>query len=123
MADVYDQFDKATARLDAYAVMSGAAYVGRIVFAYPSDGAGRLWCYAQAWGATMVRGYAGGYGYDKRSAAAQAAVAKLLPGTGDRPDTIEHVGRWRAALADQPASGEGWQRRLEDAGYTVLSLL
>ena len=69
----------------------------------------------------MVRAYAGGFGYDKRSAAAHAAV-KRIPINGDsdgRPteETRATIVAMQTAIQD---SGYDWSRELENAGFTVL---
>lgn len=95
-------------------------HAGRIVFRYPRDGAGRLYCYAQVWGAAMVRGWAGGYGYDKRSAAVESAVGRLDMEPDTKP-AAPHIKAWKAAMAGP--GGERWSRRLEMAGYQVICII
>lgn len=122
MTVIYDQFDKATAQVGAYAILKDGKFVGRVVFKYPRDGAGRLYCYLQAWGATMVRGFASGGGYDKRTAAFEDAARKLqkdsVPSDVQALDTV-------FAFLDVAAenSGERWDRRLETRGYVVACVI
>jgi hypothetical protein len=78
MTDIYKQHDAAFARTAAYVIAKDGERVGTIAFKYPQDGAGRLWVYVHYFGHTMARGYAGGYGYDKASAAVQDAVEKCI---------------------------------------------
>ena len=63
----------------------------------------------------MVRGYAGGGGYDKASAACADAWRKrdLFPG-GEPSDT-----NWRFWDALSKDDGYRWDSRLEAAGFTV----
>lgn len=111
MTNIYKQFDQATQSVGAYAILKGNEYVGRVVFKYPRDGAGRLYCYVQVWGAPMQRGFASGGGYDKRTAAFENAVAKFSS------DTAGHSKAWREAA--RGPDGVRWIARLERAGYTV----
>lgn len=73
----YQAFEKGTGHISAYALVKDGSAVGRIVIKPPRDGAGRLYAYVQVWGAPMVRGSAGGYGYDKTGAALSVALKKL----------------------------------------------
>jgi hypothetical protein len=119
MTKIYEQFDAATKRICAYCVIEGATVIGRVVFVYPREGAGRLYCYAQVWNSAMVRGFATGGGYDKASAAAESAFERLT----DDPNTeaLAHIARWKASLAKP--SGERWDSRLEKAGYVVSGVI
>ena len=115
MTKIYEQFDKAFAKVSAYAIFKGAAPVGRVCFKHPKDGAGRLWCYVQVWGAEMVRGYAGGYGYDKASAAFIAAAGQLYAGKQD----AFHFYSFRQVQNN----GHRWSDQLKDLGYTVQHVI
>lgn len=120
-AIIYDnkaerQFVDAVKRMEkrtncaAYAVVnpSEPERWGRIVISYPRDGAGRL--YAVAWlpnGSETLRhaNSAGGYGYDKATAAMGGAqFLNLKTGVVER-------------LADQ---GFDFTHQLRDAGYIVI---
>jgi len=106
MSDIYELHEKAFSRVSAFIITdAGGERVATIAFKYPSDGAGRLWCYLHIIGQQMVRGYAGGYGYDKRSAAAYSAASKLA----ECPI--------KEALTKD--GGYGWDRYLMDAGFNV----
>lgn len=80
MSDIYDQHRAAFANVSAYVILRGGERVATIAFKFPRDGAGRLYAYVHWIGVPMVRGFAAGGGYDKRSAAvadaAQKAIAK-----------------------------------------------
>jgi len=106
--------------------------VATIALKYPKDGAGRLYAYVHYIGLEMVRDYAGGYGYDKRSAAVASATAKIKPyrflgldGEPLAPWQVEHkkeidaaMGEFKTALSD--IGGKDWTDALRDAGFTVL---
>lgn len=76
--EVYEQHDKAFSRVSAYVLMKNDEQIGTIAVKYPQDGAGRLYVYFHIFGDTMVRDFAGGYGYDKTSHAIANAVRKSL---------------------------------------------
>jgi hypothetical protein len=115
MSDIYDLHSKAFARVSAYVVLHNGERVATIAFKFPADGAGRLYAYVHWLGVPMVRGFAGGYGYDKRSAAVADAVRKI-------PDDIAGKDGARQAFIEalERDSGSYWDRRLEAAGFTVL---
>lgn len=125
MSNIYDQHDKAFPRVSAFVIARNGARVATIAFNFPRDGAGRLYCYLQWMGAEMVRGYASGGGYDKKSAAAASAANKLALGDGHYADGTPHHSEdereafdtFKITLADD--NGYDWSRRLTDAGFTV----
>jgi hypothetical protein len=108
MADIYAQHSAAFSRVSAFVILKDGERVATVTFKFPKDGAGRLYAYVHWIGSPMVRGFAGGYGYDKRSAAARHAAEKI---------TLADPGFLAALLED---SGRYWDDRLRDAGFTVL---
>ena len=118
-ADVYDQHRASFPRVSAYVVMRDNKQVATVAIKYPRDGAGRLYAYVHWFGVPMVRGYAGGGGYDKRSAACASAAHNLpsaLPaGYGD---DAQIYAAFRFYLGDD--NGLSWQYRLESLGFKVL---
>lgn len=112
---VYDYFDKHTADISAYAILKDGACVGRVVYRYPRDGMGRLYCYLQFWGERMTRGYASGCGYDKHTAAFLDALCDLPENNGN-PDAAAHIARCRAGVHD---NGHSWEDQLRGLGFTV----
>lgn len=122
MTEMRELFDKATAQVGAYAPISNdGRFIGRVVFKYPRDGAGRLYCYLQAWGAPMARGFASGGGYDKRTAAFEAAAAALPNGEGASSQAWATI----CTLKDAGAQADGmrWDSRLERRGITVACVI
>lgn len=117
MADVHERFDTATTNIGAYTVHLGGRYIGRLVFKFPREGAGRVHCFAQVWGLAMERGWAGGGGYDKRSAAARSAVKSITVEDGADPEATKHLKVWQEQLAGY--DGDTWNAALERAGYQV----
>src|SRR3546814_19140140 len=75
---IYDQHDKAFARVSAYVVTKDGAHVANVSIKFPADGAGRLYAYVHWIGLEMVRDHATGYGYDKRTAAVSGCAARIL---------------------------------------------
>ena len=116
---IYDQHRAAFSNVSAYVITYGADRVATVAIKYPRDGAGRLYSYVQWLGVPMVRGFAGGGGYDKRTAAC-ASAARKLP---------EHLPEGYDAAADAYRSfvdvmradgGWDWATALTAAGFNVL---
>jgi len=116
---IYDQHRAAFSNVSAYVVVHGGERVATVAIKYPRDGAGRLYAYVHWLGVPMVRGFAGGGGYDKRTAAC-ASAARKLP---------EHLPAGYDAAADAYSSfvdvmradgGLDWNTALTGAGFTVL---
>ena len=117
MTTVYDLHDKAFANVSAYVIAHKGERVATIALKFPKDGAGRLWAYVHWIGTPMVRGSAGGYAYDKRSAAI-AAAARKLPKTTQKPDCRDgQFLDFAAAIAAD--DGEYFDTRLRKAGFEV----
>ena len=110
--NIYDQHRAAFPNVGAYVVMRGNERVANIAFKFPRDGASRLWVYVHWFGVPMVRGYAGGYGYDKKTAACNSASRALPEPTSDSQQAFT------AALAID--DGNDWERNLRNAGFDVL---
>lgn len=130
MPDIYDQHRAAFDKVSAFVVMRDGEKVATVAIKFPRDGAGRLYAYVHWLGLPMVRAYANGYGYDKRSAAVGAAARKIPLGaaftraqeTGlqyceGRP-WYEAFPAFREALVSD--GGEDWARKLEKAGFSIL---
>jgi hypothetical protein len=133
MADIYDQFDAATRRIGAYALLREGRYAGKIVLHYPADGAGRLHAYVQVFGCTMVRAHASGYGYDKGTAAVYYAAKKIgvearriyETEAADARHATPLIVRQDLAAVDngmKSDGGEDWKRQMENAGFQVLTV-
>ena len=126
MSNIYDQHRAAFANVSAFVILRGRNVIGKIAFKFPRDGAGRLYAYVHFHGAPMVRGFAGGYGYDKRTTAVEDAFKKIDPAyfaaVDGEPDyyakTRRECARFVKAI-DGAKDGTEWNRSLENAGYTV----
>lgn len=117
MTNIYDQHNAAFARISAYVIAKDGERVATIAFKYPADGAGRLYAYVHWLGTEMVRGFAGGGGYDKRTAACADAARKL------RVETWEEVGSGtHRAFAEALHHDDGftWEHHIRNAGFTIM---
>ena len=136
--DIYDQHRAAFPQVSAYVVARNGEKVATVAIKYPRDGAGRLYAYVHWLGVEMVRGHAGGYGYDKTGAAVRDAADKIKP----RDDSayiaeMQAGGHWKAAQeaalhekaenelialftgALTQGGGSDWQVQLRKAGFEV----
>jgi len=125
MSEIYQQHTNAFSNVSAYVLMNEGEQIGKIAFKFPKDGAGRLWCYFHLHGVEMSRGYAGGYGYDKRSAAAQNAIENMKRYAPDFPVLKEHsdlmnaqADKLRAMFKD--IGGKDWADVFRDNNIQVL---
>lgn len=116
---IYDQHQAAFANVSAFVLLVDGERIGTVALKFPRDGAGRLTAYVHVLGLPMVRGFASGFGYDKRSAAVEDAVKRIVfDDTGRSEDANKFAALIQRTLA--PDSGDDWNRRLEKAGFTVL---
>jgi hypothetical protein len=124
MSKIYEQHDAAFANVSAYIIVKNGERIAKVAFKYPRDGAGRLYAYVHVFGTEMVRGFAGGYGYDKASAAVENACSKL---------GVTEPGHLRSAWMDTVEAfrdpinhgGDGiyWNDRLRAAGFDVWQVV
>lgn len=127
MTDIYRQHRAAFANVSAFVVVHRGERVATIALKYPRDGAGRLYAYVHWLGTPMVRGFAGGGGYDKQSAACAAAAGKMPDlscdtyacGTPHHDDAERAAyGSFRSALSHD--NGRYWFDHLRDEGFIVV---
>lgn len=117
MIDLYDQHKAAFARVSAFVILLDGKRVATVALKFPARGEGRLYAYVHWIGDQMVRGFAAGYGYDKRTAAVAAAVRNMVaPNVTHSASDEAYAFRAAARLDD----GHDWTRNLEKAGFTVL---
>ena len=121
MTDIYDLHKRAFPNVAAYVILHGSEKVATIAFKYPRDGSGRLYAYVHWIGVEMVRGFAGGYGYDKHSAAVRNAVFPKMRMTDDEAFHYLEQREFFAALSRD--DGQYWNHRLERAGFTVMQAI
>lgn len=122
-ASIYDQHDKAFANVSAFAIVRNGERVANISFKFPRDGAGRLQCFVHWLGLEMVRGTAGGYGYDKRTAAMANAISQAHK--TKHPLIFAEPGSTLDAftLALARDAGDSWDAMLRKAGFDVWQVL
>lgn len=113
MTDIYRQHDASFSAVSAYVIAKDGKRVATVAFKFPRDGAGRLLAYVHFLGLKMVRGWASGGGYDKRSAACADAARRINNTGGDGEAFLPFY----TALAKD--DGYGWDRNLRDAGFDV----
>lgn len=116
---IYKQHEAAFRDVSAFVITYGGERVATVAIKFPRDGAGRLYAYVHWLGVPMVRGFAGGGGYDKRTAACASAARKLpdhLPEGYDAAAAVYR--RFVDALARD--GGRSWEDVLWDAGFRVL---
>ena len=119
MTNIYEQHDKAFNRVSAFVVARDGERVATVAIKFPLDGASRLDAYVQWLGLEMVRGYAGGYGYDKRSAAVSDALGKL-PALYPIDRGLGGITGYDAFRDTRNGMDSGdWTRALEKAGFQV----
>lgn len=121
---IYDQHEKAFAQVSAFIIMQNNERVATVAFKFPRDGAGRLSCFLHVLGLPMVKGIAGGYGYDKKSAAFTDAARKAdkvklesWQSEGGYSREREIASLMRAAMV---YDGSSWEDALRKVGFTVL---
>lgn len=123
MTNIYNQHRAAFANVSALVVMRGKERIATLAFKYPRDGASRLWCYVHFFGMPMVRGYASGYGYDKRTAAVESAIAKIDPEYFSESQWAKYrkeCSRFCDAI-NKANNGIDWADSFRNAGYEALS--
>lgn len=126
MSNVYDQHRVAFSNVSAFVVMKGTELVAKVAIRFPRKGEGRLYAYVHFFGAPMVRGSAGGYGYDKRTAAVEDAMKKIDPAHfspdeygNSRDKERAECEEFRKAITDA-RDGVEWSDSFRKAGYTVV---
>ena len=116
-ASIYNQHAAAFANVSAYVILQDGRRVATVAFKYPRDGAGRLYAYVHWIGTPMVRGFAGGGGYDKHTAACAAATKRMVPPGADLSGH-DAFPAFRDALAVD--GGHRWDDQLRRAGFDVV---
>lgn len=115
--DIYEMHRKAFSNVSAYVILKGTERVASVAFKFPKDGASKLWAYVHWHGVPMVRGYAGGYGYDKMTAAC-ASAARNIPAL---PEAYgDHAAHHAFITALEENGGHSWDNTLRASGFTVL---
>lgn len=119
MSDIYAIHQKAFSGVAAWVILDDAEQlVARVAFTYGKSGL-RTTCYFHILGEQMQRAFANGGGYDKASAAASFAAARIAKAT-PKSDKAHIIGAMATALKDD---GNSWDRALSAAGFRVIQAL
>lgn len=111
------EFDRLFANQSAYVIAVDGFTVGRIVFRFGMAAT----VYVQLWGSDMVKGRAGGGGYDKQTMAIEFAcekLRKLSPDDFNNDAALGNSLKFISAIKNAP-DGTEWRHRLEKAGFTI----
>lgn len=111
--DIYDQHRAAFSNVSAYVIIKDGRRVATIAFKFPKDGASKLWAYVHWFGVSMVRGYAGGYGYDKMTAACASAARHMKS-----VEPLDSYDWFVSSLSED--GGQHWDNALIERGFTVV---
>lgn len=123
MPSIYELHDKAFTRVSAFVIARNGEKVATVALKFPADGAGRLYAYVHWLGLEMVRGHADGYGYDKRSAAVEVAMARIMALPDYEAQVRETASKTYLSAftgARKSMDSGDWTRALESAGFTVM---
>ena len=122
MPSIYELHKKAFSRVSAFVILEQGERVATVAIKFPADGAGRLWAYFHLIGGPRVRGFAGGYGYDKRSAAVADAIGKILRHVDACAEYAEAFNARRARLQAYTGAMDSldWKEAVRAAGFKVL---
>ena len=125
MAFIYEQHKAAFSRVSAFVILDAKGErVATVAIKFPADGSGRLYAYVHVIGVEMVRAFANGYGYDKRSAAVADAILKIGKcerdfDDGSYSDRVNDT-REKFRLAAPLMDSDDWIRSIESMGFKVL---
>lgn len=118
MTNIYDQHRATFANVSAFVILKDGDRVATIAFKFGAA----VTVYAHWIGLEMVRGRAGGGGYDRKTAACADAARKIKFNADPERFNIDRKPEDRAAFTAALSTdcGQDWNRKLEDAGFTVL---
>ena len=121
----WQKFDNAFNLVSAYLVMDQDTMqpIAKIALKYPKDGAGRVHAYIHIIGMEVQHGYAGGYGYDKRTASIIGAASSCNDCLVEAKNYQNINGKQKQfinLLLSDKAQG-GWQEVINhDNGFIVI---
>ena len=104
---IYDKHDAAFRGISAAVIVQNGERVGTVAFKRARSGG--VTAFVHWHGEPMVSGHAGGYGYDKQTAACADAARRMPAGTDSEA--------FREALMVD--DGRHWYTALEAAGFNV----
>ena len=119
----WQKFDNAFNLVSAYIVLDQDTMqpIAKIALKYPKDGAGRVKAYIHLIGMEVQHGYAGGYGYDKRTASIIDCIRKMFNTVKLQDQNINSKQkRFIELLLSDDAQG-GWQEVINhNNGFIVI---
>ena len=121
----WQKFDNAFKLVSAYVVMGQDTMqpIAKIALKFPSDGAGRVNAYIHVIGMEVQHGYAGGYGYDKRTASIISTASNCNDFLNDA-ENYRNVNDRQKQFIDLLLSDEaqgGWQEVINHKnGFIVI---
>ncbi|CAB4196379.1 hypothetical protein UFOVP1299_80 [uncultured Caudovirales phage] len=116
--EVYEQHLQSFNGVSAYVVTFGGERAATISFKYARTGG--VICYLHWICSPMVRGRAGGGGYDKATAALEEAFSKLNEKLAHEIDEGEQVAYANVLESMKNSTGGSWEGRFKTAGFEVL---
>jgi hypothetical protein len=115
---VYDKHNTTFKRVSSFAILDETTnnLIATIALKFPVKGEGRVTAFVHHIGVPMTQGYAGGYGYDKRTAAINSAVESVhvTPNDGRYFDFINAL-----SLDD----GYDWATNLRKANFFAFQTI
>jgi hypothetical protein len=112
---IYDQHRNAFAAVTAAVVLHDGKLIARIAVKHGNAAT----AYVHFLGAPMMRGQAGGGGYDKTSAAIDAAARKIVAPEGEKWNLDRALCDKFTTACILGSNGNGWDRSLREAGFDV----
>lgn len=117
MSRIYEQFDAAFRNVSAFAILKDGRHVANIALKHGEA----VTAYVHYIGLEMTTARAGGGGYDRATAAIEAAARKTKG--GDAPKATQLNGDAFIGVLMDKTSGTRWSSALEAAGYTVCNVI
>ena len=120
----WQKFDNAFKSVSAFIVLDQDTMqvIAKIALKFHSDGAGRVHAYIHIIGMVVQHGYAGGYGYDKRTASIiDAAEHCLVHVTNNENCNINNKQLDFITLLNSTKAQGGWQEVINNNnGFVVI---
>ena len=119
----WQKFDNAFNLVSAYVVMDQDTMqpIAKIALKYPKDGAGRVNAYIHIVGMEVQHGYAGGYGYDKRTASIIDCIRKMFSTVKLQDQNINSKQKQFIELLLSDDAQGGWQEVINhNNGFIVI---
>ena len=119
----WQKFDNAFKSVSAYVVMDQDTMrpIAKIALKFPCDGDGRVNAYIHIIGMEVQHGYAGGYGYDKRTASIVDCIRKMFNTVKLKDQNINSKQKQFIKLLLSDDAQGGWQEVINcNNGFIVI---